>query len=68
MLGRLRLIPVWAAWAFALSSPLTIGFFAIHILVVRSILRYLILLSLLIGAAPAALTMLKTRGQTVSAE
>jgi hypothetical protein len=24
MLGRLRLIPAWAAWAFALTSPLTI--------------------------------------------
>jgi hypothetical protein len=24
MLGRLRLVPIWAAWAFALTSPLTI--------------------------------------------
>ena len=30
MLGRLRIIPVWAAWAFALSSLATILIFPIH--------------------------------------
>src|SRR6266567_2864826 len=30
MLGRLRLIPAWAAWAFALTSPLTIPTILIH--------------------------------------
>ncbi|HET8842863.1 MAG TPA: hypothetical protein VFN35_15470 [Ktedonobacteraceae bacterium] len=68
LLGRLHLIPAWAAWAFALSSPLTMGYFAIHVLLIRYILRYAILASLLLGAAPAALAMLKTRGQTVSVE
>src|ERR1051326_1749901 len=30
MLGRLRLVPVWAAWAFALTSPLTIPVIVVH--------------------------------------
>ena len=42
MLGRLRLVPVWAAWAFALTSPLTIIYFSMHIIEVRYVLRYLI--------------------------
>src|ERR687883_417513 len=35
MLGRLRLIPAWAAWAFALTSPLTIVYFSTHVIVIR---------------------------------
>src|SRR5437588_641230 len=35
MLGRLRLVPAWAAWAFALTSPLQIIYFSTHILVLR---------------------------------
>src|SRR6266576_7144721 len=42
MLGRLRLIPAWAAWAFALTSPLTIFLFPLHTLVLQDALKYLI--------------------------
>lgn len=61
MLGKLRIIPVWAGWAFALSSPLTILIFTIpaHNAVVQEALKYLICAVLIIGAAPAALAMLK---------
>ena len=59
MLGRLRLIPMWAAWAFALSSPLNVLYFPIHNLAVQNALKYLICLFLLVGAAPAALAMLR---------
>lgn len=61
MLGRLHIIPVWAAWAFALTSPLTMIYFPFRILTVRYILRYAILVFFLIGAAPAALAMLKNK-------
>src|SRR6266700_6408095 len=33
MLGRLRLVPAWAAWAIALTSPLTIIIILVHTLV-----------------------------------
>ena len=59
MLGRLRIIPAWAAWAFALTSPLTILLFPIHNLVVQDVLKYLICALWIIGAFPAALAMLK---------
>src|SRR6266566_768096 len=58
MLGRLRLVPVWAAWAFALTSPLTIVIILIHSLVLQDVLKYLICALFLIGAIPAALAML----------
>ena len=63
MLGRLRLIPAWAAWAFALTSPLTIVLFPFHItsLVVIDGLKYLICALWIVGAFPAALAMLKGR-------
>lgn len=61
MLGRLRLIPVWAAWAFALSSPLTMVIFPVHNLAVQDALKYLICVLLFVGAIPAALAMLKNR-------
>ncbi|HEX5158570.1 MAG TPA: hypothetical protein VFW17_15260 [Ktedonobacterales bacterium] len=61
MLGRLRIIPVWAAWAFALTSLFTILIFPIHISVVQDVLKYLICAFLIIGAIPAAFAML--RGQ-----
>ena len=67
MLGRLHIIPVWAAWAFALTSPLTIVLFPIHNLVVQDTLKYLICVFLFIGAIPAALAMLRGRGQTAVA-
>ncbi|GCE09087.1 hypothetical protein [Dictyobacter aurantiacus] len=59
MLGRQRIIPVWAAWAFALTSPLTIPYFIVHIATFRYILRTVICALWIIGAAPAALAMLK---------
>jgi hypothetical protein len=42
MLGRLRLIPAWAAWAFALTSPLTVIIILVHIVVFQGALKYLI--------------------------
>ena len=62
MLGRLHIIPVWAAWAFALTSPLTIAIFPIHNGVVQDVLKYLICVLWIIGAIPAAVAMLKGRG------
>jgi hypothetical protein len=58
MLGRLRLIPAWTAWAFALSSPLTILIFPVHSLVFQDVLKYLICVLLFMGAIPAAFAML----------
>jgi hypothetical protein len=58
MLGRLRLIPVWTAWAFALTSPLTIIIFPVHNLVFQDVLKYLICALWIVGAVPAAYTML----------
>src|SRR5207248_9842403 len=59
MLGRLRLIPAWAAWAFALTSPLTILIFPVHNIVFQDVLKYLICALWIIGAIPAALAMLR---------
>ena len=61
MLGRLRLIPAWAAWAFALTSPLTILIFPVHNLVFQDVLKYLICALFIIGAVPAAVAMLKNK-------
>ena len=66
MLGRLRLVPIWAAWAFALSSPLNMAYFATHVVVARYVIRDLIFVLLLAGAIPAALAML--RGDDLAAE
>ena len=63
MLGRLRVIPMWAAWAFVLTSPLTIVLFPIHSLVVQDMLKYLICALWIIGALPAAFAMLTGRSQ-----
>ncbi len=61
MLGRLRIIPVWAAWAFALTSLLTILIFPIHNTVVQDVLKYLICAFLIVGAIPAAFATLRGR-------
>ncbi len=61
MLGRLRLVPTWAAWAFALTSPLTMAYYSTHIIIIRYTLRYLILALWIIGAIPAARAMLNNR-------
>src|SRR5690242_9904102 len=39
MLGRLHIVPVWAAWAFALTSPLTIVIILVHSLVFQDVLK-----------------------------
>jgi hypothetical protein len=61
MLGRLHLIPVWAAWAFALTSPLTIPIILIHSLVFQDVLKYLVCALWILGAIPASLAMLKNK-------
>jgi hypothetical protein len=61
MLGRLGLVPAWAAWAFALTSPLTILYFPVHNIVFQNVLKYLICVLWIIGAIPAALAMLKNK-------
>lgn len=58
-LGRLHIIPVWAAWAFALTSPLTIIIFPIHNGVAQDALKYAICVLWIVGAIPAAFAMLK---------
>lgn len=58
MLSRLRLVPAWAAWAFALTSPLTILIILIHSLVFQDVLKYLTCAMWIIGVIPAALAML----------
>lgn len=57
MLGRLRLVPLWAAWAFALTSPLTILIFPIHNVTFQVVVKDLICALWIIGAIPAALAM-----------
>lgn len=59
MLGRIRLIPVWAAWAFALTSPLTIVIFPIHNDQFQNVVKYVICLLLFVGAIPAAVAMFR---------
>jgi hypothetical protein len=58
MLGRLHLVPAWTAWAFALTSPLTIVVILIHNLVLQDVFKYLICVLWIIGAIPAAMAML----------
>ena len=59
MLGRLRLVPAWAAWAFALTSPLTIPVIVVHNTAFQDVGKYLICALWIIGAIPAAFAMLK---------
>jgi hypothetical protein len=61
MLSRLRLVPAWAAWAFALTSPLTIVIILVHTLVLQDVLKYLICALWIIGTIPAALAMLANK-------
>jgi hypothetical protein len=61
MLGRLRLVPVWAAWAFALTSPLTIPIIVVHNAVFQDVGKYVICALWIIGAIPAALAMLTNK-------
>jgi len=57
MLGRLHLVPTWAAWAFAITSPLTFPIILVHNVVFQDILKYLLCLLWIIGAIPAALAL-----------
>jgi hypothetical protein len=61
MLGRLRLVPLWAAWAFALTSPLTIPIIVVHNVIFQDVSKYLLCALWIIGAIPAALAMLKNK-------
>lgn len=58
MLGNLRIIPVWARWAFALTSPLTIALILVHNPTMAEPLKYLICAFLFAGTVPAANVML----------
>ena len=66
MLGRLHLVPAWAAWAFALTSPLTIPIILIHSLAFQDALKYLVCILWFIGAIPAALALLTNKDVTQS--
>ena len=61
MLGRLGLVPAWAAWTFALTSPLTIPIILVHSLIFQDVLKYLVCALWILGAIPAALAMLKSK-------
>jgi hypothetical protein len=61
MLGRLHIVPACAAWAFALTSPITIIIFPVHNIVFQDVLKYLICALFFIGAIPTALAMLKNK-------
>jgi hypothetical protein len=49
----------WAAWAFALTSPLTMLLFPVHNLVFQEVLIYLICALWISSTIPAAFAMLK---------
>ncbi len=59
LLGRTRLIPAWAAWAFALSSPVTMCLFAFHLF---PQFVWIVCVLLIIGAFPAAVAMWHSKG------
>ena len=61
MLGRLRLIPAWAAWALVLTSPLTMLIFPVHGLVFKNVLKYLVCALSIIGIFPAAIAMFQNK-------
>jgi hypothetical protein len=61
MLGRLHLVPAWAAWAFVLTSPLTIVIILVHNLAFQDVFKYVLCILFLMGAIPAALAMFHTK-------
>ncbi len=67
MLGRLRLVPAWAAWTLALSSPFTMALFAIKAVAAGYVLRTVVLALLLAGSIPAAVAMLQRKDLEESA-
>jgi hypothetical protein len=68
MLGQLRLIPASAAWAFALTSPLTMIYYMVHTIDVKYALRFVIYAVWIAGAIPAAVAMLKAKDVAQPAE
>jgi len=56
-LGRGRVIPAWAAWALALTSPITIIAFPTH---VRELL-YVVSVVWFVGSVPAAMAVWRNR-------
>jgi len=65
VIGHLRIIPVWAAWAFALSRLATILTFPIHKDVFQQKLKYVVCALLFAGAIPAGWAMFKGLDQRV---
>ncbi|BCL79978.1 hypothetical protein ccbrp13_24430 [Ktedonobacteria bacterium brp13] len=61
LLGRTRLIPAWTAWAFALSSPVTMLLFTFHVV---TQLEWIVCALFIIGALPAALAMWNSKGDS----
>lgn len=61
LLGRLHLVPAWAAWAFALTSPLTFPIILVHNLGFQNLLKYIVCILWILGAIPAGLAMLKKK-------
>jgi len=61
MLGRLRLIPTWAAWSLALTSPLTMLYFPIPTLLAKNVINYLICILSVFGVVPAAIAMFRNK-------
>ncbi len=56
-LGRARVIPAWAAWALALTSPITIVAFPTH----AHELLYVVAVLWFVGSVPAALAVWRNR-------
>lgn len=63
LLGKVRLIPRWTAWSFALTAPLTIAYFITHVISLKYVFAVLIGAGLLIGALPAAYAMFTGKDQ-----
>jgi hypothetical protein len=59
LLGRTRLIPAWVAWAFALTSPVTMLLFTFHL---YPQLVWIVCALFIIGALPAAFAMWYSKG------
>jgi hypothetical protein len=56
-LGRARVIPGWAAWSLALTSPITLVAFPTHL----HELLYLVIALWFVGSLPAALAVWRSR-------
>ena len=61
MLGRLRLVPAWSAWALALTSPVTMALFVVHVASVQYVLRTADMALFVAGMVPAAVAMLQAK-------